>query len=216
MHNILRMKDLEQLSGERKSTILYYIREGLLPEPQKATQNSAVYDESYVDKIKKIRALQQMYNLPLKGIKEIIQQGWDKVDERIECKRIFLDDFAGSNKYSFQELVAKTGIKPVDLKKLIDLELVLPMGDNHFNEEDKAIVQLFLEHYIHTFPLDQLRFYPKLFRKIAQEEMAYRNTVTNDLSCQEQLDLSMILYKTATHMRYYQGKRMLDRLIRDL
>lgn len=216
MNDVLRMKDLEKLSGEKKSTILYYIREGLLPEPEKKTSNSAVYDHTYIKKIKKIRRLQSLYKFTIREIKDLLQDGWDQIDAKIECKRVFLSDTQGNKTYSFEELVSETEIDPTDLHKLISLQLILPMHDNEFDEEDKAMVQLFKDFFIGKMSLEGLSFYPDLFKQIALHEMAYRNAVTGDLSIDEQLDLSMGIYKAIPAIRYYQGKRMLDFLIRDM
>jgi len=53
----LKMKDLIAKSGESKSTILYYIKEGLLPQPQKPKPNVHLYDEVCIDIIKFIKYL---------------------------------------------------------------------------------------------------------------------------------------------------------------
>jgi len=45
----LKMKELIAQSGESKSTILYYVKEGLLPQPSKPKPNVHLYDESSVE-----------------------------------------------------------------------------------------------------------------------------------------------------------------------
>ena len=45
----LKMKELMLATGESKSTILYYVKEGLLPQPQKPKPNVHLYDESAVE-----------------------------------------------------------------------------------------------------------------------------------------------------------------------
>ena len=42
---MLKMNDLVKLSQTPKSTVLYYVKEGLLPEPVKDKPNFHLYDE---------------------------------------------------------------------------------------------------------------------------------------------------------------------------
>ena len=70
----LKMKDLVKLSDTPKSTILYYIKEGLLPEPQKPKPNVHLYDESFIERIKFIKYLQKNFNASIEQIRELIQR----------------------------------------------------------------------------------------------------------------------------------------------
>ncbi len=68
----LKMKDLEKATGVGRETIRFYIREGLLPEPQRPRRNVAWYDESFVQRIALIKELKQKRFLPLHVIKTIV------------------------------------------------------------------------------------------------------------------------------------------------
>ena len=46
---MLKMNDLVKLSQTPKSTVLYYVKEGLLPEPVKDKPNFHLYDEYCVE-----------------------------------------------------------------------------------------------------------------------------------------------------------------------
>lgn len=67
-----RMRDLERLTGVGRETIRYYIREGLLPEPDRPRRNTAWYDGAFVERVRLIRELQQKRFLPLHVIKAIV------------------------------------------------------------------------------------------------------------------------------------------------
>jgi len=54
----MRMRELEKASGVGRETIRYYIREGLLPEPSRASRNSAFYSDDHVARLKAIKRLQ--------------------------------------------------------------------------------------------------------------------------------------------------------------
>src|SRR5262249_60961492 len=68
----LKMKDLERATGVGRESIRFYIREGLLPEPERPGRNVAWYDESFVERVRLIKELQHKRYLPLQVIKAIV------------------------------------------------------------------------------------------------------------------------------------------------
>jgi DNA-binding transcriptional MerR regulator len=69
----LKMKELMSQTGESKSTILYYIKEGLLPEPSKPKPNVHLYDSSCVQIIKFIKYLQHNFSYSIAEIKTVLE-----------------------------------------------------------------------------------------------------------------------------------------------
>jgi DNA-binding transcriptional MerR regulator len=69
----MRMRDLEKASGVGRETIRFYIREGLLPEPDKPSRNSARYSDVHVARLKAIKRLQEERFLPLAVIRDLLE-----------------------------------------------------------------------------------------------------------------------------------------------
>jgi DNA-binding transcriptional MerR regulator len=69
----LKMRELEQETGVGRETIRFYLREGLLPEPERPKRNVARYSQIHVDRLKAIKRLQQERFLPLNVIKTIMK-----------------------------------------------------------------------------------------------------------------------------------------------
>ena len=69
----MRMRDLEKASGVGRETIRFYIREGLLPEPDKSSPNSARYSDVHVARLKAIKRLQEERFLPLAVIRTLLE-----------------------------------------------------------------------------------------------------------------------------------------------
>jgi len=80
----LKMKHLMEQTGESKSTILFYVKEGLLPEPQKPKPNLHLYDESCINIIKFIKYLQNQFSYSIAQIQGVFK----------ESKFTFSDDFS--------------------------------------------------------------------------------------------------------------------------
>lgn len=81
------MRDLELATGVSRETIRYYIREGLLPEPDRPSRNVAWYDDSFVERIALIKELQSKRYLPLQVIKAVLDSGADFAGAEAEALR---------------------------------------------------------------------------------------------------------------------------------
>jgi DNA-binding transcriptional MerR regulator len=68
----MRMRELELRSGVGRETIRYYMREGLLPQPERLGRTSALYTQAHVDRLLTIRRLQDERFLPLSVIKSVL------------------------------------------------------------------------------------------------------------------------------------------------
>ncbi len=74
------MKELEERTGVGRETIRYYIRTGLLAEPERPKRNVATYSEAHVTRVALIKRLQQERFLPLNVIKDMLDKGGDALD----------------------------------------------------------------------------------------------------------------------------------------
>ena len=70
----MRMRELEQRTGVGRETIRFYIREGLLPEPARASRNSASYGDEHVTRVRAIKRLQEERFLPLAVIRSLLDR----------------------------------------------------------------------------------------------------------------------------------------------
>jgi DNA-binding transcriptional MerR regulator len=106
----LKMKDLMLQTSESKSTILYYIKEGLLPEPSKPKPNVHIYDESCVQILKFIKYLQHNFSYTIAEIQSIFQDNHFDFDGSFEMMVRSLELISGGrdsvwyNKADFLEL----------------------------------------------------------------------------------------------------------------
>ena len=74
----LKMSQLVEKSQTPKSTILYYIKEGLLPEPIKVKPNVHRYPEDFVERIRFIKYLQHHFHASIDQIRALMgQEGFD-------------------------------------------------------------------------------------------------------------------------------------------
>ena len=115
----LKMKDLMAQSDESKSTILYYIKEGLLPQPLKPKPNVHLYDESCVQILKFIKYLQHNFSYTIAEIKNIFQDNNFDFDGSFEMMVRSLELISGGRDnqwYSKKEFLALLSIDEKRLK----------------------------------------------------------------------------------------------------
>jgi DNA-binding transcriptional MerR regulator len=72
---ILRMRDLVRATGLPRETIHFYLAQGLLPKPVKTGRNTAVYGPEHLDRLQRIKDLQERHFLPLRAIKAVLEEG---------------------------------------------------------------------------------------------------------------------------------------------
>lgn len=126
----LKMRDLERETGVGREAIRFYIREGLLPEPERPARNVAWYDESFVERVRLIKRLQQERFLPLAVIKGTL--GVRDVPSSAEVETLLeLDATLGPDPLrpprapeSPSRLAARVGLPASELRELARLGAV--------------------------------------------------------------------------------------------
>src|SRR5690349_11543233 len=69
----MRMAELASRSGVARETIHFYLREGLLPRPEKGGRTVAYYGEEHLDRLRMIRRLREDKYLPIAVIRRILE-----------------------------------------------------------------------------------------------------------------------------------------------
>lgn len=68
----MRISELCSVTGVPLPTVKYYIREGLLPRGKRTATNQARYDQTHVERLKLIRSLREVADLPLAVIADVV------------------------------------------------------------------------------------------------------------------------------------------------
>lgn len=107
----MKMKELEEKSGIGRETIRYYIREGLLPEPDRPKTNVAIYSEDHLRRLDLIRTLQRERFLPLGVIRKLIEEAGDREPDMVP-------GLFGFEIMLADQLGAESTRSPVEIEKL--------------------------------------------------------------------------------------------------
>jgi DNA-binding transcriptional MerR regulator len=79
----VRLAELARRSGVARSTIKFYLREGLLPAGTPQARNQAEYDARHLERLQLITALREVAGLPLEVIGRVAAEldgGWETGD----------------------------------------------------------------------------------------------------------------------------------------
>jgi len=168
----LKMKHLMEQTGESKSTILFYVKEGLLPEPEKPKPNLHLYDESCINIIKFIKYLQSQFSYTIAQIQAIFT----------ENKFTFSDDFSmmlrslemmsgsGNNRwYNDEDFLELSELTESELNTYLDKGWLFRQ-ERGFSDKELKLVDVFKR--AKSFGLNEKLFdaYVKSARKLAQIE----------------------------------------------
>jgi DNA-binding transcriptional MerR regulator len=131
---MLRMRELERATGVGRETIRYYIREGLLPEPERRGRNVALYPESFVERIGLIKDLQRRRFLPLQVIKAVLDSGSSPSAAQTQALmdldgRVFADAGAAARRENAADVAERAGLPYAELRQLADAGVITPQND---------------------------------------------------------------------------------------
>jgi len=118
MNALIKMKELESRSGVGRETIRYYIREGILPMPNKPRANVAFYSQVHLKRLLAIKYMQQEREMSLGRIKSILSSGdFDKLSGPSSLKGLdqllpaLLDGAAASENLTLNQVIQKTFVR---------------------------------------------------------------------------------------------------------
>ncbi|MDE1011860.1 MAG: MerR family transcriptional regulator [Paraburkholderia fungorum] len=143
-----RMADLVNRSGASREAVRYYIREGLLPSPQRTAKNMAWYSDRHLELIKLIRVLQEEQFLPLKAIKSLLNKDQEyKFTSR--QREIFAGVLTEMDTHSRRglprplgrKLASTLGLSKEDYDQLVAMGLICSGSEPLTREEEELLRQ---------------------------------------------------------------------------
>lgn len=210
----LRMKELMAQSGLPKSTLLYYVEQGLLPAPIKTSPNMAYYPPQCLERLARIKALQTRHRLPLGKIKALLalqDQGHD-ISPLIELGQAIFGQEAGPllERAAFLEA---TKLTAEQLEALLAAEMLLPLQDGLFDQQDVAMGSLYADGLARGMGVEDMSFYSRLGRQIVDQEMALRHRLTSHLPISQDAALTLRMVQAARATRGYVIDRLFQKRV---
>ncbi len=169
------MDKLSKLTNTPKSTILFYIKEQLLPEPEKPKPNLHLYDESCIETIEFIKYLQHNFNSSIDEIRAIMHDRDFNLKSGFQNVLSTLNIIMGSTHqktYSDEYVYEHYDITQEKLYYYLQEELLFKR-DGLFTSKDLDILKTLIDLERVGIDMDILKTYVKHARKLAQIEVEY-------------------------------------------
>ena len=210
----MRMKELESKSGVPRTTIHYYLREGLLPPPRKTASNTGVYSQAHLERLQLIHRLRndEAGPLPLyliERILELIDQGVNP-EVAISLEKAVIDgNYSAENAgpFTLGELADASGIPESELEEYLNYGLILPVPGKQppqFDQLDLAMAQTYHEVLcaMGWAPADFGHISRKV-REISDYEWELRNRTVGGMSAAEAVPLRARMQRFANFLHRY-------------
>jgi DNA-binding transcriptional MerR regulator len=174
--NIVEYKISELVSKTNvpKSTILYYIREGLLPEAKKIKSNVHRYSDEHVELIKYILYMKEEIGSSNQQIKHALKNKNQSLSSSFQMLEPLMHTLsripADAKLYKKEEFITKYALDKDLVEQLLKDEILIPIHTNEYTEKDASIVQL-VKHF-NEIGLDYslLRSYVKHAKELSKLE----------------------------------------------
>ncbi len=146
-----KISELVALTHVPKSTILYYIKEGLLPEAIKIKSNVHCYSEEHVELIKYIKYMQQEMGSSIEEIKGILQNKNQSMASSFSMLAPLMETLSAipptAKHYTKKEFTDSFDIDPALLDQLLKDGILVPTGEDDFTDKEASLIRL-IEDYI--------------------------------------------------------------------
>lgn len=206
----LRMNELSEAAGVPKSTILYYLGQGMLPKPEKTSSNMAYYDPLCVDRIRRIRQLKVRHRFSLDEIRRLLEAHPDPSDLSlgVELHEIVFGRERPGRTIRSGEFLRETGLTRKQLAQLLEARLLQPLEKGRFDPEDLEMGRLYHRALEAGVQVEELAYYVEFGERIVDREMALRSRMTRTLPFSEDAARTIGMVKDARKCRSY----VIDRL----
>lgn len=144
----MRMRELEKRTGVGRETIRFYIREGLLPEPERASRNSASYTDHHVATVRAIKRLQEERFLPLAVIKTLLEadgDAWLHADAFPHLDATLRARLDKGERMPVARVMEQTGATHEDIDEAVENGTVTIAPDGTIDPRDAGIVKALME-----------------------------------------------------------------------
>jgi len=141
-----KISELVAKTDVPKSTILYYIREGLLPEAKKLKSNVHRYNDEHIELIKYIKYMQQEMGSSNEQIKTALENKNQSLSSSFSMLAPLMQTLSaipsGATHYTKDEFINHYGFDTELIESLLDDGILLPISENDFTDKEASIIRL--------------------------------------------------------------------------
>jgi DNA-binding transcriptional MerR regulator len=177
----MRLAELSRRSGVARSTIKFYLREGLLPPGVSQGRNQALYDERHLERLRLIRALREVAGLSLEVVGRVAGEldrasahGWESDADPIgEAWRAMYAPPARERSPEAQAEFEKVRAEVAELMQSLPWTLGQDEVANYYFADELADAVCEIRRYLYPdYPVAALGFYASEAWRLSEREFA--------------------------------------------
>ncbi len=141
-----KISELVSKTSVPKSTILYYIREGILPEANKIKSNVHRYNDEHVELIRYIAYMKENFGTGNEQLKNILQNKNQSFSTSLSMITPLMNTLSaipsGTEHYTKEGFILRFNVDKELLETLLADEILMPISDDDFTEKEASILKL--------------------------------------------------------------------------
>jgi DNA-binding transcriptional MerR regulator len=194
----LKMSELAERSGVSAGTIKHYLREGLLPEPVRTSRNMAYYPETFVERIRLIKRLQEERFMPLKAIRGVLEDDPDRAKALVELEDRILERATEAREAGRESAAATSRTYDIPrnvLDRLAELGVLSPTARGYDADDQKIVAAISrfraggYDEAIGFTVYDTVRYREALEPLVAEEVRVLLDRLTGQVEVERALEI---------------------------
>jgi len=214
-----KISDLVAKTGMPKSTILYYLREGLLPEAKKIKSNVHRYNDEHVELLKYIRYMKSHLGSSNEEIKYALQNRNRSLSTSSTMIEPLMNTLSGitpdMKHYTKDAFIKEFEIDEALLDTLEEEEIIAPVKPDDYTEKEASIVTLAMMFKTYGLDYTILKFYLYHAKALAQIEYVMQTQLCDVRNEKNFSDLWKMMFETLFNAKEYIFKRQTYRMFLD-
>ncbi|HQS66712.1 MAG TPA: MerR family transcriptional regulator [Sulfuricurvum sp.] len=206
-----KISELVARTNVPKSTILYYIRKGLLPEAKKLKSNVHRYNDEHIELIGYIKYMQEEIGSTNEQIKFALQHKNQSLSSSFSMIEPLMNTLSAVARdavhYTKKEFLKYCNVDSTLLEQLLDDGLLVPINDDDFTEKEASVIRLILSFKEVGVEYAIIKEYVKHAKALSQLESQMQMQLCNVRSDQNFPMLWKIMFETLFNAKEYLFNR---------
>ena len=212
-----KISELVTKTNVPKSTILYYIREGLLPEAKKIKSNVHRYNDEHVELVKYILYMKNQIGSSNEQIKHALQNRNQSLSSSFTMLEPLMNTLSSvpsnATHYTKATFIETFSLDKTVVEQLLKDEILMPLAPDEFTEKEHTIVKLVLHFQEVGVGYDILKSYVHHAKALSKLEHQMQEQLCATRSEENFSTLWKIMFETLFNVKEYLFKRHTYRIL---
>ncbi len=214
-----KISELVKKTNVPKSTILYYIREGLLPEAKKLKSNVHRYNDEHIELINYILYMKEQIGSSNEQIRYALQNKNQSLSSSFKMLEPLMNTLSAvpSNAahYTKETFIKTYSIDKALVEQLLEDKILLPLDSDDFTEKEASIVKLVMHFQAVGVDYEILKAYVEHARALSKLEHQMQLQLCSSRSNENFPTLWKIMFETLFNAKEYIFNRHTYQVLRN-